>query len=430
MLRRLANIFRVPDLRNKVLFTLGIILIYEIGTNVPIPGVSWSQVQALQAQSSGSGVLGFLNLFSGGALLRLGVFGLGVMPYITSTIVIQLLTTVIPKLRQWQEQGPEGQRHITQTTRYLTIALALLQSAGLIYAFHGHDSALLGGLSIDLIPKETFWLAIFMILIMTAGTGMVMWLAELITQRGIGQGMSLLIFSSVVAGIPAGGESVWQQAGPTRFFILLIVSIALLFFIVFMDQGQRRIPVTFARRVVGRREMGGNSTYIPLKVNQSGVVPIIFASSVLYIPILISNVFQIHSLTNFVNNSLRTTSFTYIIADFVLILGFTFFYVYIQFDPHQQAEQLRQQGGFVPGIRPGEPTERYFSRMLNRLTVVGAVFLAAVAVVPSILMALWNVTRFPYYGTTLLIAVGVALQTMQQIDSQLMMRNYEGFLKK
>ncbi len=429
MLRRLSNIFRVPDLRNKVLFTIAVICLYQLGANLPIPGVSWSQVALLEAKSSSSGVLGFLNLFSGGALTRLAVFGLGVMPYITSSIVIQLLTTVIPKLTQWRDQGAEGQKRITQVTRYLTIGLALLQSTGLVYAFHGHDQALLG-FNIDLIPNFNFWLGLFMVLIMTAGTGFVMWLAELITQRGIGQGMSILIFSNVVSNLPTGGRAVWAEGGPTKFTVIVVISLILLVFIVFMDQGQRRIPVTFARRVVGRKEMGGNSTYIPLKVNQSGVIPIIFASSVLYIPVLLANIVPWAWFVNWVNNSLHPTSFTYIIADFVLIFGFTFFYVYIAFEPHQQAEQLRQQGGFVPGIRPGQPTEAYFSKMLSRLTTVGAVFLASVAVVPAIIMAVWNINKFPYYGTTLLIATGVALQTMQQIDSQLMMRNYEGFLKK
>jgi len=429
VLRRLGNIFRVPDLRNKVLFTIGVICLYQAGANIPIPGVSWSQVRLLQAKAGASGVLGFLNLFSGGALTRLAVFGLGVMPYITSSIVIQLLTTVIPKLTQWRDQGAVGQKKITQTTRYLTIGLALLQSTGLIYAFHGHDQALLG-FNIDLIPRFTIWMGLFMVAIMTAGTAFVMWLAELITQRGIGQGMSLLIFANVVAGIPSGGHAVLDEGGPVKFVVLLLTSIALLVLIVFMDNGQRRIPVTFARRVVGRKEMGGNSTYIPLKVNQSGVIPIIFASSVLYIPILLSNIVPWASFTNFVNSSLHPTSFFYIFSDFVLIVAFTFFYVYIAFEPHQQAEMLRQQGGFVPGIRPGMPTERYFAKMLSRITVVGAFFLASVAVVPSILMALWNINRFPYYGTTLLIAVGVALETMRQIDSQLMMRNYEGFLKR
>ncbi len=429
MLRRLGNIFRVPDLRNKVLFTLGIICLYQLGANLPIPGVSWSQVQVLQSKAGASGVLGFLNLFSGGALTRLAVFGLGVMPYITSTIVIQLLTTVIPKLTEWRDQGAVGEKKITQTTRYLTIGLALLQSTGLIYAFHGHDQALLG-FNIDLIPKFNLALGLFMVAVLTAGTAFVMWLAELITQRGVGQGMSLLIFANVVAGLPSGGRAVYAEGGAVKFATLVIVSIALLVLIVFMDNGQRRIPVTFARRVVGRREMGGNSTYIPLKVNQSGVIPIIFASSVLYIPVLLSNVVPWAGFQHFVNSSLQPTSFFYIVSDFVLIMAFTFFYVYIAFEPHQQAELLRQQGGFVPGIRPGLPTERYFAKMLSRLTTVGSVFLAGVAVVPAILMSLWSINRFPYYGTTLLIAVGVALETMRQIDSQLMMRNYEGFLQR
>ena len=429
MFSRLGNIFRVPDLRNKVLFTIAIICLYQLGANLPIPGVSWDQVQLLQSKAGASGVLGFLNLFSGGALTRLAVFGLGIMPYITSSIVVQLLTTVIPKLGQWRDEGALGQKKITQATRYLTIGLALLQSTGLIYAFHGHDQALLG-FTIDLIPNFNLALGLFMVAIMTAGTAFVMWLAELITQRGIGQGMSLLIFANVVAGLPSGGVAVWNEGGPIKFFTILAISIALLVVIVFVDQGQRRIPVTFARRVVGRKEMGGNSTYIPLKVNQSGVIPIIFASSVLYIPVLLSNIIPWAGFQHFVTNSLNPTNFAYIFADFILILGFTFFYVYIAFEPHQQAEMLRQQGGFVPGIRPGLPTEKYFAKMLSRITVVGALFLASVAVVPSILMAMWNINKFPYYGTTLLIAVGVALQTMQQIDSQLMMRNYEGFLKK
>ena len=428
MLRRLANIFRVPDLRNKVLFTIAIICLYQLGANIPIPGVSWSQIQVLQKAAGQSGVLGFMNLLSGGSLTKMAIFGLGVMPYITSSIVIQLLTTVIPKLTQWRDEGPTGQKKITQTTRYLTVALALLQSTGLIYAFHGHDSGLLGT-TIDLIPKFTFWLGLFMVLIMTAGTAFVMWLAELITQRGIGQGMSLLIFANVVASLPSGGHAVWTQGGPAKFFVILAVSIALLVVIVTMDQGQRRISVTFARRVVGRKMYGGNSTYIPLKVNQSGVIPIIFASSVLYIPTLLSNVIPWTSFQNFVTHSFQPTSFFYIVGYFLLILAFTFFYVYIAFEPHQQAEMLRQQGGFVPGIRPGAPTERYFAKLVSRITVVGALFLAGVAIIPSLFMAAWHITRFPFYGTTLLIAVGVALETMRQIDSQLMMRNYEGFLK-
>ena len=299
MLSRLANVFRVPDLRNKVIFTLAIIALYQIGANVPVPGVNWSRLQSLEAGASSSGVLGFLNLFSGGALVRLAVFGLGVMPYITSSIIIQLLSTVIPKLEEWRDQGAVGQKKITQTTRYLTVALALMQSSGLIYAFHGHDAALLGT-TVDLIPKFSFPLAAFMVLCLTAGTAFVMWLAELITQRGIGQGMSILIFANVVAAIPNGFRSILAEGGKFKFGVIIAVSLILLVTIVFFDQGQRRIPVTFARRVVGRRMYGGSSTYIPLKVNQSGVIPIIFASSVLYIPVLLSNVIQVDWFQSFV----------------------------------------------------------------------------------------------------------------------------------
>jgi preprotein translocase subunit SecY len=431
MLASLANIFRIPDLRKKVLFTLVIIAIYQFGANIPSPYVDFSKIAQLTAASKSSGVLGFLNLFSGGALTRMAVFGLGIMPYITSSIIIQLLATVIPKLEEWRDQGAIGQKKLTQTTRYLTVALALMQSTGLVYLFHKGGGGLFGSnSSIDLILHYSIWRAGFIIMTLTAGTALVMWLAELITQRGIGQGMSILIFANVVAGIPTGMNSVLQEGGKFKFGVIIAVSLVLLVVIVFVDQGQRRIPVTFAKRVVGRKMYGGSSTYIPLKVNQAGVIPIIFASSVLYIPVLLSNVIPSAFFRNWVNHNITPTSLFYIITYFLFILLFTFFYVYIAFEPHQQAEMLRQQGGFVPGIRPGLPTEKYFARMLSRITVVGAVFLGSVAVVPSILMALWSINRFPYYGVTLLIAVGVSLETMRQIDSQLMMRNYEGFLKR
>src|ERR1017187_5243088 len=408
MLSRLANIFRVPDLRNKVLFTLLVIALYQLGANVPVPGVSFAKVQQLQHSAGASGVLGFLNLFSGGALVRLAIFGLGVMPYITSSIIIQLLSTVIPKLEEWRDQGAGGQKKITQTTRYLTVALALMQSAGLVYAAHGQSSGLLGT-TIDLIPKFTVPLAAFMVLCLTAGTAFVMWLAELLTQRGIGQGIAILIFAKVVASIPAGGKAIYEEGGIAKFGAILAVSLILLVVIVFMDQGQRRIPVTFAKRVVGRRMYGGSSTYIPLKVNQSGVIPIIFASSVLYIPVLFSNVIPWHGFQDFVRSNIQPTSLIYISFYFLLILAFTFFYVYVAFDPHQQADIIRKQGGFIPGIRPGAPTERYFAHILSRITVVGALFLAAVSVTPPLLMASWNITSYPFYGTTLLIATGVSL---------------------
>ena len=291
MLASLANIFRIPDLRKKVLFTLTIIALYQFGANVPVPFVNFSKVAQLEAASKSSGVLGFLNLFSGGALTRMAVFGLGIMPYITSSIIIQLLATVIPKLEQWRDQGAVGQKKLTQTTRYLTVALALMQSTGLVYLFHKGGGGLFGTTqNIDLILNYSIWRAGFIVLTLTAGTAFVMWLAELITQRGIGQGMSILIFANVVAGIPSGLNTVLQEGGRVKFATILLVSLALLVLIVFVDQGQRRIPVTFAKRVVGRKMYGGSNTYIPLKVNQAGVIPIIFASSVLYIPVLLSNI--------------------------------------------------------------------------------------------------------------------------------------------
>jgi preprotein translocase subunit SecY len=430
MLASLANIFRIPDLRKKVFFTLTVIGIYQFGANVPSPYVDFSQIQKLTEASKASGVLGFLNLFSGGALTRMAVFGLGIMPYITSSIIIQLLATVIPKLEQWREQGAIGQKKLTQTTRYLTVALALMQSTGLVYLFHKGGGGLFGSTSsIDLILHYSIWRGGFIVLTLTAGTAFVMWLGELITQRGIGQGMSILIFANVVAGIPTGLNTVLQEGGKLKFSVIILVSILLLVVIVFVEQGQRRIPVTFAKRVVGRKMYGGSNTYIPLKVNQAGVIPIIFASSVLYIPVLLSNIVPSAWFRAWVNHNITPTSPFYILTYFVFILLFTFFYVYVAFDPHQQADIIRKQGGYIPGIRPGQPTEKYLARILNRITWPGAIFLGSVAVVPSLLMAAWHITSYPFYGTTLLIAVGVALETMKQIDSQLMMRNYEGFLK-
>jgi preprotein translocase subunit SecY len=337
---------------------------------------------------------------------------------------------VIPKLEQWRDQGAVGQKKLTQTTRYLTVALALMQSTGLVYLFHKGGGGLFGtNQSVDLILHYSIWRAAFIVMTLTAGTAFVMWLAELITQRGIGQGMSILIFANVVAGIPSGLNTVLQEGGRVKFTVILLVSLALLVLIVFVDQGQRRIPVTFAKRVVGRKMYGGSNTYIPLKVNQAGVIPIIFASSVLYIPVLLSNIIPSAAFRSWVNHNVTPTSVFYILTYFIFILLFTFFYVYVAFDPHQQADIIRKQGGYIPGIRPGHPTERYLAHILNRITWPGALFLGAVAVTPSLLMAAWNITSYPFYGTTLLIATGVALETMKQIDSQLMMRNYEGFLK-
>ncbi len=366
MLSSLKNIFKVPDLRNKVVFTLVVIGLYQLGANIIVPYVSIAKVQQLEAEAGKAGILGFLNLFSGGGLLRMAVFGLGIMPYITSSIIVQLLSTVIPKFEEWRDQGAVGQKKLTQTTRYLTIGLALLQSAGLVYVFHTGAQGLLGGTTkIDLIPNFTFYRAAFIVLTLTAGTAFVMWLGELITQRGIGNGMSIIIFASVVAGIPAGGAAVLAQGGNLKFGIIVGLTVVLIVAVVFMEQGQRRIPVTFAKRVVGRRMYGGSSTYIPLKVNQSGVIPIIFASSLLYIPVLLSNIVPWVGFRSFVSNHIQPTSLLYVLSYGVLIFAFTFFYVYVAFDPHQQADIIRKQGGYVPGIRPGPPTERYLSRDLE-----------------------------------------------------------------
>ena len=432
----LANMFRVPDLRNKVLFTLFIIAVYRFGSNIPCPGISWPQVQSLESAGSKAGVVGFLALFSGGALTKFAVFGLGIMPYITASIIIQLMIVVIPKFEQWREEGAVGQKKLTQVTRYLTIALAVMQSTGLAYVFHNGGGGLFGGtsLNIDLIPDFTIPRVLLIVLTMTAGTVMVMWLGELITQRGVGQGMSVLIFVNVVSTMPSGGAAIKAEAGWFKFGIIIAISLALLVAIVFIEQGQRRIPVTFAKRVVGRRSYGGQSTYIPMKVNTGGVVPIIFASSILYFPILISNVLPNNggwkSVQTWISQHLaQPNNLWYIFLYGLMIILFAYFYAAVTFDPQQQADVIRKQGGYIPGIRPGPNTERHLQQILNRITLPGALWLAAIALLPSLFLVWWNIQNYPFAGTSLLIAVGVALETMKQVDSQLMLRNYEGFLK-
>jgi preprotein translocase subunit SecY len=432
VLKNLRNMFKVPDLRNKILFTLAVIALFRIGTHVPVPGVDFQAVRELQNQAKGGGVLGFLNLFSGGALTQFAVFALGVMPYITASIIMQLLAVVIPKIEQWQQQGAVGQKKITQWTRYMTVALAVMQSTGLAFVFHNGGQGFLGSSNnnIDLIPRFNAPRVMLIVLSLTAGTAMVMWLAEVITQRGIGNGMSILITASVVSRIPFQGGAVKAEAGTVKFTAILALALFLVVAIVFMELGQRRIPVQFAKRVVGRRMYGGQSTYIPLKVNQAGVIPIIFASSVLYFPVLLSNVIPWVGVRQWINNNLvQPRSLPYIGFYGLLIIFFTYFYTAITFDPHQQADIIRKQGGFIPGIRPGPPTEAHLGKILNRITLPGSLFLAMIALLPSIALAFWHINQFPFGGTTILIAVGVSIETMKQIDSQLMMRNYEGFLK-
>jgi preprotein translocase subunit SecY len=370
----------------------------------------------------------------------MAVFALGIMPYITSSIIMQVLAVVIPRLEQWQQQGAVGQRKITQWTRYLTVAIAILQSTGLVFLFHNGGGGLLGGNgNLDLVPNFWFGNIALIVLTLTAGTALLMWMGELISQRGIGNGMSLLIMASVVSGYPAQFNNIRVSAGTSKFIAAILLFAGLTVAIVFVEQGQRRIPVQFAKRVVGRRMYGGQSTYIPLKVNQSGVIPIIFASSVLQLPQLLSVLLPTDGwgadVQKWVNDHLaRSTDGVYLAFYGLLIIGFAYFYTAIQFDPVKQADNLRKQGGFIPGIRPGPQTERYLARLLSRITLPGSLFLAAVALAPPICLGLIlpaGTDRFAYAfaGTSILIGAGVSLETMKQIDSQLMMRNYEGFLK-
>jgi len=432
MLSRLRNMFRVPDLRNKILFTIAVIAVYRMGAHLPVPYVDFGAIQDLKDSAENSGVVGFLDLFAGGAMTNVALFFLGIMPYITASIIMQLLGVVIPKIEQWRQEGQTGQKKITQWTRYLTVALALVQSTGFVFALHQGTGGLFGASGFqgrDLIPGFNFPRAALIVLSWTAGTALVMWLAELITQRGVGNGMSILIFASVIASLPAQGGAIWSQGSRFQFIVICALGVAMIVGIVFVESGQRRIPVQFAKRVVGRRMTAGQNTYIPLKVNQSGVIPVIFASSILTFPALIASVSPWTGVQEFINDNLiENQSWFYIGFYTTLIIFFAYFYTAIAFNPAQQADIIRKQGGFIPGIRPGPPTERYLAKVLNRITLPGSLFLATIAVVPLLVFALWNISQFPFGGTALLITVGVALETMKQIDSQLMMRNYEGFL--
>jgi preprotein translocase subunit SecY len=422
MLRAFVNAFKIPDLRKKILFTLLIIAVYRVGSFLPLPNVD-VEVLAGQASQTQTGFLSFINLFSGGALSRLALFALGIMPYITSSIIMQLLTVVIPKLEQWQKQGEVGQKKVTQWTRYMTVALALLQSTGMIFLFNNQ----LPGVIREFTPSRVA----FMVLTLTAGTALIMWLGELITQRGIGNGMSMLIFTSVISELPTQGYSVYRQGGNVAFGIIVAIGLLIILAVVFMEQGQRRIPVQYAKRVVGRRMTQGGSTYIPLKVNQAGVIPIIFASSVLYFPSLLGSVVQWQPFQSFLNNHLvNQASPVYIAIYGLLVVFFAYFYTAISFNPVDTADNIRKYGGFIPGIRPGKPTADHLDHILTRITLPGSLFLATIALIPSIAFIVMGINPnvFPFGGTSVLIVVGVALETMKQIESQLTMRHYEGFL--
>lgn len=437
---RLGNIFKVEDLRNKVLFTVFMLIVYRFGCYLPVPGIDQNAVASISQEArEGGGVLSFLQLFSGKALTQFSFFALGIMPYITASIIMQVLAVVIPKLQEWQEQGAVGQRKTTQWTRYLNIGISIIQSTGLVFLFHNGGGGLVTGGTIDLVPNFTPARVMLIVLTFTAGSSVLMWMGELITTRGVGNGMSLIIFCSIVSAMPSAFAALYA-AGMGKLIIFIIAFLAMLVAIVFVEQGQRRIPVQFAKRVVGRKMYAGQSTYIPLKVNQAGVIPIIFASAVINLPVLLSQVLPSsgwgETLRRWINDYLANPLNPIYLAVLALfIIGFTYFYTAITFDPVQQADNLRKQGGFIPGIRPGPQTEDYLARLLNRVTLPGALFIAILAVLPTVIVSFLlgpssGGTAYAVGGSSILIAVGVALETMKQVDSQLMMRNYEGFLSK
>ncbi|GAA1290898.1 MULTISPECIES: preprotein translocase subunit SecY [Streptomyces] len=437
MLTAFARAFKTPDLRKKLLFTLGIIVIYRIGTHVPIPGVSYSNVQTcVDANKGTQGLFGLVNMFSGGALLQITIFALGIMPYITASIILQLLTVVIPRLEALKKEGQAGTSKITQYTRYLTVALAILQGTGLVAT--ARSGALFQGCPVanQIVPDQSIFVTITMVITMTAGTAIVMWLGELITDRGIGNGMSILMFISIAATFPS---ALWTikttgnlAGGWIEFGAVILVGLVMVGLVVFVEQAQRRIPVQYAKRMIGRRSYGGTSTYIPLKVNQAGVIPVIFASSLLYIPALVAQFAGGNSgWKTWINDHLTKGNHPYyIVSYFLLIVFFAFFYVAISFNPEEVADNMKKYGGFIPGIRAGRPTAEYLSYVLNRITWPGSLYLGLIALVPTMALVGFGASQnFPFGGTSILIIVGVGLETVKQIESQLQQRNYEGFLR-
>ena len=434
MLGAFANAFRTPDLRKKLLFVLFIVAVFRLGSQIPAPGVDVAHVQACfnQASSGNSAQLySLINLFSGGALLQLTVFALGIMPYITASIILQLLVVVIPRLEKLKEEGQAGQAKITQYTRYLTLALAVLQATGIVAL--ARTGNLLQGCTQQLLYHDNFQTAVLMVIVMTAGTGVIMWLGELITDRGIGNGMSILIFTQVVARFPTALWQVEQSKGPWIFAGVIILGLASIAAVVFIEQAQRRIPVQYARRMVGRKMFGGSSTYIPIKVNQAGVIPVIFAASLLYLPAMAVQFNQTSNspIIKWLSKYMVTgDSAIYMIIYLALVIFFTYFYVAITFNPEEVADNMKKYGGFIPGIRAGRPTQEYLNYVLSRITLPGSLYLGLVALIPLVALSLVGASQnFPFGGTSLLIMVGVALDTIKQIESQLQQRNYEGFLR-
>jgi preprotein translocase subunit SecY len=413
----LGNAWRVPELRRRVLFTALILALYRLGSWIPAPGVDSEQIENYFGNQGGT-ILGLLNVFSGGALSQFSLFALGIMPYITASIILQLMTVVVPKLEQLQKEGESGMAKINQYTRYLTVALAAAQAAGYAYLFQRQGALSANSGRIVLI-----------VITLTAGTTLLMYMGELITKRGIGNGISLLIFASILVSAPAG-VTAWYNGGPMEKLFFPLIAIAIIVAVVFIQEGQRRIPIQYAKRMVGRRMTSGDSTYMPLRVNMAGVIPIIFAAAVMAFPPTLGQYSP--QTQGFVNRHFQPSSLTYLLLEFSLIIIFTYFYTAVQFNPVDQADNLRKHGGYIPGIRPGPPTAQYLDRVLTRLTLPGSIYLALVAILPSLFIRYGGFSQAnarALGGTSVLIVVGVALDTMRQMESQMMMRSYEGFLK-
>jgi preprotein translocase subunit SecY len=423
MLRTILNAFSVADIRKKLAFTAAMLALYRLGAYIPAPGVNVEAVKEISNNFGGSNVLGFLNLFSGGSLSRLSLFALGIMPYITASIILQLLTVVVPSLERLQKEGEVGQQKITQYTRYLTVGLAFFESLGYVFLFRslGNESGA------EVLGQLTFPKVMLIVICLTAGCTLLMWLGELITQRGIGNGISLMIFASIASGLPTGITKWWNN--PDQVFVVMMpfIALAVIVAIVFVQEGQRRIPVQYAKRMVGRKMTSGGSTYLPLRVNMAGVIPVIFAASIMAFPPTIGQLLNTPAALNFAE-FFSPNSVPYVIGEIFFIIVFTYFYTAVTFNPVDQADNLKRYGGFIPGVRPGRPTAEYLDRILSRLTFPGALYLGAVAALPTILISQTS-ANFYFGGTSILIVIGVALDTVKQLEAQLMMRNYEGFLK-
>jgi preprotein translocase subunit SecY len=438
MFSAIKRAFSTPDLRNKLMFTLAVVAIYRLGSFIPAPFVNYGNVQkCLNTDStSTSGIYELVNLFSGGALLQLSIFALGIMPYITASIITQLLRVVIPRFETLHKEGQAGQAKLTQYTRYLTIGLGLLQSTTLIAV--ARQGALFGSeCTLPVFSDNSWWAISLMVITMTAGTGVIMWLAEMVTDRGIGNGMSLLIFASVAAGFPSSLSQIAAERNVETLIAVIAIGVVIVLLVILVEQSQRRIPVQYAKRMVGKRTYGGQATYLPIKVNQAGVVPVIFASSLLYLPGLIAQfngpdtAGKVPDWVIWINNNLtQGDQPLYMVMYFLMIIAFTYFYVSITFNPEEVSENMKSYGGFIPGIRAGRPTTEYLEYVLSRITLPGAIYLGLVALIPLVALTLLNANQnFPFGGTSILIIVGVGLETVKQISAQMQQRNYEGLLK-